>query len=525
MILSTGLEYVELAAPITIEYFYAYSDITADHHNSSRFSGYADTDGDGLYDFEEINFSYDLIRRENGRVVLPTYGECIDKYSGLFYVEEGLDRYLNFAGYVELIDTKVLPIKSDPTRDNIDRDNYSDYEEIYAYETDPLRKNDIFYKSDIDYVTEAFGFGAEYFREYYEEDPWSWRNKLAVLLGNTWFGSGIPPEQYYEMLLLDYFHTIDDSGYEVELCNQYLYYIDTLLKNARKVLKSFEYKYIISKADLKLLEEEICDYEELLDSLYLSSKYVNTETIENLITKVSGYIDKLKKYDGAFETFKQISNVLTLFPTIEESVMSYSYLLTDYYCINDNLYIMQYISDNSDDSSLRNAANSILAIYENDFNMAEILSVITNETICNAGVQYVTNEIRSYLSKGTFVGKVNQVFVDVMNKFFNVSVVAKESYKTYAIATISNLLSEDLDETLLNAKYTDHFIILYNENDCIRKLSNLINARKFGEKTYQTLMNAIPKWIKELEDYEDLFTNVNIAYLERMYDKYNRKEQ
>lgn len=66
--------------------------------------------------------------------------------------------------------------------------------------------------------------------------------------------------------------------------------------------------------------------------------------------------------------------------------MSYSYLLTDYYCIEDNLYIMHYIIDNTEDAVLRNAATSILSIYENDFNMTDILSIITMETVNNVGI-------------------------------------------------------------------------------------------------------------------------------------------
>lgn len=44
MILSTGLEYVELDVPITIDYINAYRNITVANHNSSKFSGYADPD-------------------------------------------------------------------------------------------------------------------------------------------------------------------------------------------------------------------------------------------------------------------------------------------------------------------------------------------------------------------------------------------------------------------------------------------------------------------------------------------------
>lgn len=135
MILSTGLEYVELDAPITIDYINAYRNITAANHNSSKFSGYADTDEDGLYDFEEINFSSKLIKTDGGRVVFPTFGECMDYYGDkYFYVEEGLERFYNSApSYLHTADahrvlynTKVLPIKSDPTINDSDFDGAND---------------------------------------------------------------------------------------------------------------------------------------------------------------------------------------------------------------------------------------------------------------------------------------------------------------------------------------------------------------------------------------------------------------
>ena len=135
MILSTGLEYVELDKPITIDYINAYRNITAANHNSSKFSGYADTDEDGLYDFEEINFSSKLIKTDGGRVVFPTFGECMDYYGDkYFYVEEGLERFYNSApSYLHTADahrvlynTKVLPIKSDPTINDSDFDGAND---------------------------------------------------------------------------------------------------------------------------------------------------------------------------------------------------------------------------------------------------------------------------------------------------------------------------------------------------------------------------------------------------------------
>ena len=108
--------------------------------NASRdsYKSYADTDGDGLYDFEEIYYDYNatpLITFDENSAYLPSYGYCIeimgDEY---FYVKDGLTR---FYGYqftfmptadlkALLYGTKILPILSDPTSEDGDGDSYND---------------------------------------------------------------------------------------------------------------------------------------------------------------------------------------------------------------------------------------------------------------------------------------------------------------------------------------------------------------------------------------------------------------
>ena len=136
MILSTGLDYVELAEPITIEYIKAASYI--DSRPREEFAGYADTDDDDLFDFEEIDMRSDLIKTGNGRIELPTVGECLEHYGEkYFYVEGGLERFYrenkndklsSSDARTLLLKTKVLPILSNPDSKDSDGDGLPDNE-------------------------------------------------------------------------------------------------------------------------------------------------------------------------------------------------------------------------------------------------------------------------------------------------------------------------------------------------------------------------------------------------------------
>lgn len=219
MILSTGLEYVELDAPVTIDYINAYRDITAANHNSSRFSGYADTDDDGLYDFEEINFSSQLIKTDGGRVVLPTFGECIDCYGNrYFYVEEGLERFYNSApnylpsadAHRVLYNTKVLPIRSNPVDElgDSDCDGADDFEEIYGLETNPLMIDGLLLVEEVDFLTNNSYYISDEYRDSYDNNEAEW---LAIATGNLIFNHMISYDQVYESILIDYFSQFNES--------------------------------------------------------------------------------------------------------------------------------------------------------------------------------------------------------------------------------------------------------------------------------------------------------------------------
>lgn len=137
-------QYIELNAPITIGYKTAAEDVIINPQNIERYrqSGMADTDGDGLLDFQEINFELfnnngDFIGfDENGNLnKLPTVVECTDIYVSTYgtdnekpltYFTSGFNRLKRTVLWDDIIELHMLPLKSLPTDPDGDEDGYND---------------------------------------------------------------------------------------------------------------------------------------------------------------------------------------------------------------------------------------------------------------------------------------------------------------------------------------------------------------------------------------------------------------
>ena len=184
MLLASGLQKVTLDAPITEDYKEAALDMW-NNPNSTKHSDYADTDGDGLYDFQEIDFISDRIKFVDGKVKLPSFQDCLDEKDDLFYVEDGLSRYIaqieKDDSMINMTDLKhkiydktyLLPILSDPTDEtgDTDGDGFVDYYEYKCHENrntensdtsinylNGLRKDEWQAKSDLGRLVRIAGF-------------------------------------------------------------------------------------------------------------------------------------------------------------------------------------------------------------------------------------------------------------------------------------------------------------------------------------------------------------------------------
>ena len=513
MILSTGLEYVELDAPITIDYINAYRNITAANHNSSKFSGYADTDEDGLYDFEEINFGYDLIRRENGRVVLPTYGECIDKYSGLFYVEDGLNRFFESApDYLPTADaqrvlynTKVLPIRSNPLEEDSDYDGTEDYVELWGTYTNPLTMDGLLPKENIDILTDITLYNSEYYRQRYSDDVLTYG---SVAIGNAVFGSTFNYDEIYESVLIDYFASLNDVDMNYRIITEML----DGLKSYKALKKS--YKLYKNQSYYK----DILDYQALLYRMIKSHKYVKTETLDNLISKYSTLVyDTESKLYGSlnaekniFDKFGAIGVNKVNWTQIAIDTLTYVEMCTRFNAceetINNNIDILYEISQNAESSSLKSAADKLILKLESDWagDIAVAVSDLAYKYVGTITMGAIRTVIASYGPVGYLVD-LGLTFTDVV---LNISGQCKYAVKTYAAASIASVLNEMLRNDLNGIAYDDKYYKIIAVEAPINYY-RLIYARLYAEQMYIDFRDEAPDFIKCIF-YSDDITNSRI---------------
>lgn len=187
-IIATGYSTVVLDKPLTekdkiyAKYFYPF--------NKDDLKDFADTDKDGLYDFQEIMFynrnGEEMISFENGVIELPTISQIMIDYKSddLDFVESGLEKAKEqYGGCWDKFEEeyRVLPIFSDPTNPDSDNDGFLDfYDEsisdnnCYPYtDPNPLRSD----VSEIALKNDFFSVNYEYKKESGAEDNWLSYNK------------------------------------------------------------------------------------------------------------------------------------------------------------------------------------------------------------------------------------------------------------------------------------------------------------------------------------------------------------
>lgn len=130
MLMSTNLLPVELDEDITKEYAEAAEELYYNEESRNTYVGYADTDKDGLYDFEEINFDAGLISFESDKSVkLPTFEECLAATKNNNIIS-AFDTYKDEEFYEEIMEKYILIVNSDPLSEDGDGDGILDFDEI-----------------------------------------------------------------------------------------------------------------------------------------------------------------------------------------------------------------------------------------------------------------------------------------------------------------------------------------------------------------------------------------------------------
>lgn len=539
MILSTGLEYVELDAPITIDYINAYRNITAANHNSSKFSGYADTDEDGLYDFEEINFGYDLIRRENGRVVLPTYGECIDKYSGLFYVEDGLNRFFESApDYLPTADaqrvlynTKVLPIRSNPTVGNSDGDDYTDFDEIIVAKSNPLIKNQSISYDDYNFTTNFDHYMFENYRESYESG-----GSVFVAIGNVLFNFNVDYTELYKKGLMDYLinfrdenFNLDDSNtvslsninYILEAINKALNLTSKdiartntkewkAIEDLNKLIDKWTYeKCLVKKGSGNSAEmyESIIQrlddlYKELSDSKMFIKFYDN---LNNMLSKLSDLGDVASKAITVVDGIKTISECNNFYTETQMILQENS----------KELDILNIIYINADNDHLRKASKEILDCYNNSIEMF-------NQRMYTAfyeSSKIMANELKSLLLDA--VCPQLGAILDFADFIFQIGPQCESAVYTYECSLFSNIAYQHLIDNNYYISVINNSIII-TDDEFLNDFCYLVLTNAISEKAFYNFRHTAPDWYEDfLFDDDKQIAQDNINTLKSIYDNNN----
>jgi len=130
MLLSTNLLPVELDKDIKKDYVDAAADLYYNEDKRASYSAFADTDNDGLYDFEEINFDTDLISfNDNDKVNLPTFAESLASTNNTNIIT-AMNIYSDKSFYKEIMDKHILLVNSDPISEDGDGDGILDFDEV-----------------------------------------------------------------------------------------------------------------------------------------------------------------------------------------------------------------------------------------------------------------------------------------------------------------------------------------------------------------------------------------------------------
>ena len=150
ILIGTSYTVVNLKKPITEKYIenaikYGHSYIDISEFDEEDIEDCADTDGDGLWDFQEIKVfkgltetpENQIIWFEDGKLMLPTVNDMTKEVYKDIYSSEEIDAFREYFAEQygrnvgsEFWNTPVLPINSHPTEPDGDGDGYNDIEDV-----------------------------------------------------------------------------------------------------------------------------------------------------------------------------------------------------------------------------------------------------------------------------------------------------------------------------------------------------------------------------------------------------------
>jgi hypothetical protein len=533
-ILSSNLDHVTLAAPLS---------------KDSKI----DTDKDELTDIEELIPNCRLVKWDDeGNIILPTVFDIIREYSGDsdYIVQYGLsNRFL-----------KVLPVRSNPIKEDTDYDGLSDYEEIIEHSTNPLKYNKIVSIQDVDVLTEDSRYAATALKSQYEGD--AWESELAVFIANNIFGSTHDYKIVYKETLLNYLNEINDyniinndrDGISIEDEQKCLYWVNIFTQIEAVISKTLkihglDYENINSVYYYMLHDLEKCEksFDDNLLNYYKGS-----------ITKQFFYDENYRIIDSALnnETFRKCCNLklfgtcvkfidkantfVTIASIAESSVVSINEFFNDTVSIvrcglliEDDIEFLCILEYSSNSLFLRQAAKELKTEIENKslsfFTELRNLSTMVSNSVGDGTV-------RMTIANCSGAGTLIIAEIAITDLIFSVSSVGLNFLMSYTYAEISRVNSSLIKNESLKLEISgtiyehvtigEYFIYGSEEaNQYIYSIKNLCTSRILGEESIIAMNHWNTRWWVKIMGNENFFNNVqgNIDYVKSISKKYEKR--
>ena len=413
-------------------------------------------------------------------------------------------------------------INSDPTEQDSDDDTYSDYTEIKEYRTDAIKSNIVMFDQDTNIITENGYYNADSIKDVYD-------NELAVragtFIGNKVFGSNYHNSVIYKKMLIEYFKKINPA---LNQENKDAATLEQAVKYAggvTKIINSLN-EEVKNTNDIMSIREKLAKLDnERRTNLYDPSKmraaYFN-DYIDDLNDKIRIACENSNEVKNAFTTsihyssdfvrtfrrgIKKVDftlNLVQLKMTAQEAWDDYATVKANLQTLQDNVYILDLISQYAGDSALRSAANELREAVDTQYTSSFDKFMVGLEA---AGPQAIGMVAHSFVGAIPVIGIWIELGISISDIILPISDSAEAIIKIYGAASTARILSEDFKKLLYEgAKFdnNDNMIYAFYGDDAytaIIKYRNLCNIRITGESEVIKYEDLGLGWYKWIQDY------------------------
>ncbi|MDD5934595.1 MAG: VWA domain-containing protein [Clostridiales bacterium] len=409
-----------------------------------------------------------------------------------------------------------------PTRKDSDLDSYSDAAEVNSMGTDPLDDNMVYSPYLADLLINDSNYVSTKYRDIYRND---WSERASAWIGNNIFGTSYDQTRIYESALIDYFTDInvglkEESKKEQAQSLAYEFskqvssaigsYCDyygringsasDILGNLEKTVSTLEGKWLTASVDNFASIEEYYKY---TDDLYAEYRQAQ-QAIPGL--------KKQLKINDKFKTGTRVTNVLTIVTAFIDVGMDckanydeYLNFKADLDVIQKNIYILDLIISETEDSHLRDAAINIKKALAEDLNNGTTTfwssSQFKTGTVVNSFFGNLAHTVIALIPYGCYV----ELARGILDYITNISGVSYECVKLYSISSAAEIMAKSFRNRLNADSLTDKNgyhcapsirVIYNNPGVALNKMINLAYARIAREKQMKKA-NEANTWILE----------------------------